>query len=254
MFCIHIYVPNTLLIHISQGISLQPSLSSSKGTDLLSSGRHDIQAQHSFLWKTWGRFTCRSLRNSYTTNYAFKPRIIVPEHLSRHLTNVSFVPIKDNRILLFAKYYTRGRRAPDYYLHLSIHEIRSDHRVGPALWSFNGSIDGYLSILDLELIKSTENALGITFWTKFDNHWKLFDISTTETDASDNFPLIESGRVGFNLMFKLENLSRGLSKILMQLCWTCSDVLQVILSPDRCILLNVDSKDNRHSDTIDVHY
>ena len=109
----------------------------------------------------------------------------------------------------------------EYYLHLSIHEIRSDHRVGPALWSFNGSVDGHFNIVDLELIKSSEYALGITFWVRFDDHWKLFDISTTETGASNNFPLIESGRIDFDLKFKLKRPfdgSPGLSNIFMQSC------------------------------------
>ena len=193
-----------------------------------------------------------ALRKSYTTNYAFQPRIIVPKHPSRDLEKISFVPIKGNRILLFAKYV--GRTFFESYLHLSIHEIHPDYRVGPALWSFNGGIDGHLDNLDLELIKSTENALGITFGARFDDHWKLFDISTTETDASDKFPLIELGRIDFDLTFKLENLTPGLSKFFMQLCCTRSDVLQVILSPDMHILLNVDMKNQRQNETIDVHY
>ena len=81
------------------------------------------------------------------------------------------------------------------YLHLSIHEIRSDHRVSPALWSFNGGVASHF-YCDLVPINYTENALGITFGLRFDDHWKLFDISTT--DASDKFPLIESGRIDFD--------------------------------------------------------
>ena len=108
-----------------------------------------------------------------------------------------------------------------HYLHLSIHEIRSDHRVGPALWSFNGGADGHFDIRDLELIKSTENALGVTFAVRFDNRWKLFDLSTTETDTSNNFPLIESGKIGFDHKFKLsskfDQRSNGLFKF-MQSC------------------------------------
>ena len=108
---------------------------------------------------------------------------------------------------------THGR-----YLHLSIHEIRSDHRVGSALWSFNGCIDHFDKGCDLQLIKSTENTLGITFWVRSADHWKLFDISTTETDASINFPLIESGRIDFDLELKwtlvLEDLEPGLSKFM----------------------------------------
>ena len=258
--CVEVWTPSpTLQTQRWLGIShLRRSLSSSEGNYLLSPEPHDIRAQHPFLWKTWGSFTCRSLRKSYTTNYASKPRIIVPKHPSWHLKKISFVPIKSNRILLFAKKYTAGGplSSADYYLHLSIHEIRSDHRVGPALWSFNGNVDGYLNNFNLELIKSTKNALGIAFWARFDDHWKLFDLSITETDASNNFPLIESGRINFDLKFKSESLrnqSPGLSRIFMQSRWTCSDVLQVILSPDTRILLNVDMS-LRDNETIDIHY
>ena len=154
------------------------------------------------------------------TNYAFKPRIIVPKHPSRRLTKMSFVPIKGNRILLFAKYSAGERRTREYYLHLSIYEIRSDYRVGPALWSFNGNVDGHFDMRDLELIKSTENAMGITFGVRFDDHLKLFDISTTETDTSNNFPLIESRRINFDVKFKSRSRDSnpGLSKFFMQSC------------------------------------
>ena len=128
-----------------------------------------------------------------------------------------FVPIKGNRILLFARYFgKRTIRSYAPYLHLSIHEIRSDNCVGPALWSFDGSVDGHFNIYYLELIKSTEIAFGITWGERFEDHWKLFDISTTETDASDNFPLIESGRIDFDL--KIRGNSLGLSEIFMQWC------------------------------------
>ena len=105
------------------------------------------------------------------------------------------------------------------YLHLSIHEIRSDHRVGPALWSFNGGVTShlYIGFGNLVPINYTENALGITFGLRFDDHWKLFNISTT--DASDNFPLIESGRIDFDIKlyssWERRN-SLGLSEISMQ--------------------------------------
>ena len=103
------------------------------------------------------------------------------------------------------------------YLYLSIHEIRSDHRVGPVLWSFNSGVARHFYIDDLVPISYTENALGITFGVQFDDHWKLFDISTT--DASDNFPLIESGRIDFDIKLSSElerRNSLGLSEIFMQ--------------------------------------
>ena len=103
------------------------------------------------------------------------------------------------------------------YLYLSIHEIRSNHRVGPALWSFNGGVASHFDIDDLVPISYTENAMGITFGVQFDDHWKLFDISTTDT--SDNFPLIESGRIDFDIMLYSElerRNSLGLSEIFMQ--------------------------------------
>ena len=118
-------------------------------------------------------------------------------------------------MLLFAKYKEIINWSN--YLYLSIHEIRSDHRVGPALWSFNGGVASHFHIDDLVPINYTENALGITFGVQFDDHWKLFDISTT--DASDNFPLIESGRIDFDIKLYSEwerRSSLGLSETFMQ--------------------------------------
>ena len=68
------------------------------------------------------------------------------------------------------------------------------------------------------MIKSTENTLGIIVAARCSDHWKLFDISTTETDASNNFPLIESGRIDFDLKLKSrwDYGSRGLSEIFIQ--------------------------------------
>ena len=155
------------------------------------------------------------MRKLYTTHYAFKPRIIVPEHPSRNLEKISFIPIKGNRILLFAKYKEIFNGSN--YLCLSIHEIRFDHRVGPALWSFNGGVHGHFDIDDLVPINYTKNALGITFGVRFDDHWKLFDISTT--DASDNFPLIESGRIDLDVKLYSEwdhRRSLGWFKIFIQ--------------------------------------
>ena len=154
------------------------------------------------------------MRKSCTTHYAFKPRIIVPKRPSRDLEEVLVVPVKGNRILLFAKYvgYLNGS-----YLHLSIHKIRSDRRVDPGLWSFYGSGNYHLNIFKLMPIKSTENELGITFGVRFIGYWKVFNIST---DASDNSPLIESGRINYGLKLKasewvgVEN-SLGLSQIFM---------------------------------------
>ncbi|KIJ90595.1 hypothetical protein K443DRAFT_686667 [Laccaria amethystina LaAM-08-1] len=163
----------------------------------------------------------------------YEPRIIVPEHPSRYLGKISFIPIKGNRILLFAKYVKNN---PKTYLHLSIHEIRSDNRVGPTLWSFDGDVHSRFDLYNFVPIKSTENALGITFGEQFNDHWKMFDICTTDTDASDNFPLIESGRIDFGLKFKSESLGLG------------------ILSPDRRILLKADSSQQRDYETIDINY
>ncbi|EDR04723.1 uncharacterized protein LACBIDRAFT_330322 [Laccaria bicolor S238N-H82] len=171
------------------------------------------------------------------TTCTLKPRIIVPKHPSRDLAEISFVPIKGNRILLFAKYLEKITYKA--YLHLSIDEIRADDRVGRALWSFNGSVDGHFNIDDLELIKSTRNPLGITFGVRFDDHCKLFDISTTDTDASDKFPLIESGKVIFAL--KLTSKSEN-------------DKSLVMLSPSGHILLNANLERNRRDETIDIHY
>ena len=185
----------------------------------------DIRVQHLFLRKTWGWFTCRSLGKLHTTHYAFKPRIIVPNHLSWLLIEFSFVPIKGNHTLLFAKYIENLV----HFLHLSIHEIRSDSRVGPALWSFNSRVPDHWNDSHLELIKSTKNPLAITFMVWFNDHWRLFDISTaTETEASNKFRLkVESGRIDVDLKIKglkwAHDDNLGLSEIFMQ-CRICSNV------------------------------
>ena len=149
----------------------------------------------------------------------------------------------------------------DSYLYLSIHEIRSDYRVGLALWSFNGGTYGHFHINDLELIKSTQNALGITFRAQFTDHWKLFDISTTDTIASDNFPLFESGRIEHDRKLKKQSWSgensRGLSENFSQsevVLNLVSCVPQVVLSPDTRILLNTDLEEGREDETIGIHY
>ena len=98
----------------------------------------------------------------------------------------------------------------DHFLHLSIHEICSDSRVGPSLWSSNSSVRGDFNIVDFELIKSTENPLAITFWALFGDQWKLFDISTTQTDALIKFDLKVK-----ELKWVREN-SVGLSEIFMK--------------------------------------
>ena len=76
--CIEAWTPSpTLQTQISQEIwHFQPPWFPPKGNQFLSREWHDVQAQHQFLWKTWGWFTCRSLRKSYTTNYVFKSRNI----------------------------------------------------------------------------------------------------------------------------------------------------------------------------------
>ena len=75
---------------------------------------------------------------------------------------------------------------------------------------------------DLVPIKSTNNAFGTIFGAECHDHWKLFDISTTGTNASDNFPLIESGRIDHDLKPKerelVDNNDLGLSEIFMQPC------------------------------------
>ena len=68
------------------------------------------------------------------------------------------------------------------------------------------------------LIKSTDNALGVAFGVQFDDDWKLFDISTIGTHTLDDFPLIESGRIDFDLKLVSKwdhKISLGLSKFFM---------------------------------------
>ena len=191
-----------------------------------SSGENEVDS-HAAHWESRVQLT-----------NAFKPRINFLKHPLGTFGEISVVPIKGSRILLLA-HYKEVAYAP--YLHLSIHEIRSNNRVGPALWSstcpggpapwFIRSFARGLNASKLELKKSTESALGITLEAQFDDHWKLFNISpssTTEADALNDFPLIESGRIDYvpkpkeNPWMGEDRL--GLSEILMQSCRTCSHV------------------------------
>ena len=121
----------------------------------------------------------------------------------------------------FGKYRNARHPKMDCFLCLSIHEICSDNRVGPALWSFESSVDDDFNASDFEVIKSTQNPLTITFRMWFGNYWKLFEISTTtETNASDNLTLIESGRIDFDSKIKGREWEHqntlGLFEIFMQ--------------------------------------
>ena len=104
--------------------------------------------------------------------------------------------------------------------HLLIYQIRPDNRVqAPALWSFESSVGGFNNS-KLKLMNFTENPLAFTSWAPFGYDWKLVDLPTTETDASDNFPPMQCGRIDFDVKIKgLEGVrknSLGLSEIYMQ--------------------------------------
>ncbi|EDR00725.1 uncharacterized protein LACBIDRAFT_313184 [Laccaria bicolor S238N-H82] len=174
-------------------------------------------------------------RNIYSSG-KHEPRIIGLQHGSWGFIRFSFVPIKGNQMLLLGKYTKFGHSMKYRFLYLSIHDIRSDNRVGPALWSFESRVDGVFNMSDLELIKTTKSPLAITFRVWFRDHWKLFD--TTQTDASDNFIPIESGRIDFDSKIKGRDHEYSLVK----------------LSPDRRILLNMDVDEYRSNETIDIHY
>jgi len=102
------------------------------------------------------------------------------------------IPINRNRILLIGKSSSLRHETCDY-LHLSIHEIHS-YRVGPALWTYHNY--GHSNIFQLQPMKSTTNALGITFGIDFKDHMELFDVST---DAKENsYPLVEAGKLNYS--------------------------------------------------------
>ena len=68
---------------------------------------------------------------------------------------------------------------------------------------------------------------------QFDDHWKLSDISTIDNDTSYNFPLIESGRIDFNLKLNSKP-QRGSSVGLSQV--SCSRVeLALMCRPSHTI-------------------
>jgi hypothetical protein len=111
--------------------------------------------------------------------------------------SISFtlIPINHNQILLIGKCHEESYYDDDYwdYLHLSIHEIHS-YRVGPALWTYDHY--GHSNIFQLQPMKSTTNALGITFGVHSESRMELFDISTEAKKGC--YPLIEAGQLNYS--------------------------------------------------------
>jgi hypothetical protein len=105
----------------------------------------------------------------------------------------TLIPIHRNRILLIGQCHEESYYDDQTwdYLHLSIHEIHSYH-VGPALWTYHSY--GYLNIFQLRPMKTTTNALGITFGVHSQSCMELFDIST---DAKDSYPLVKAGQLNY---------------------------------------------------------
>ena len=107
----------------------------------------------------------------------------------------TLIPINRNRILLIGKSFEQSYHDDEtwHYLHLSIHEIRSYH-VGPALWTYHDY--GHSNIFELQAMKSTTNALGITFAVDSKTRMELFDVSS---DAKkDRYPLVEAGQLNYS--------------------------------------------------------
>ncbi|KIJ95325.1 hypothetical protein K443DRAFT_683104 [Laccaria amethystina LaAM-08-1] len=153
-----------------------------------------------------------------------EPRMITRLQSTSYGNSFSLIPINRNQILLIGTCHEESYDNDDTwdYLHVSVHEIHS-YCVGPALWTYHNY--GRSNIFQLQPMKSTTNALGITFGVDFKSHMKLFAVST---DTKDRYPLVEAGQL---------NYSRQLNDA-------------VVLSPDRRILLNAD----RDNETIDVFY
>ena len=104
------------------------------------------------------------------------------------------IPINGNRILVIGQSLEESYYTDEiwHYLHLSIHEIHS-YRVGPALWTYHHY--GRSNIFELRPMKSTTNALGITFGVHSKSHMELFDISTD--GKKDSYPLVEPGQLNY---------------------------------------------------------
>ena len=80
-----------------------------------------------------------------------------------------------------------------YFLHLSVHEIHS-YRVGPALWTYHKY--GHSNIFKLQPMKSTTNALGITFGVDSTSCMELFDVSIDTKE--DSYPLVKAGKLSYS--------------------------------------------------------
>jgi len=108
----------------------------------------------------------------------------------------TLIPINHNRILLIGKTHEESYYTDEtwHYLHLSIHEIHSSYRVGPALWTYDDY--GHSNIFQLQPMKSTTNALGITFGIDSEDRMELFDVSTDAKE--DSYPLVEAGKLNYS--------------------------------------------------------
>ena len=104
------------------------------------------------------------------------------------------IPINRNRILLIGKSFEESYHDDEtwHYLHLSIHEIHS-YRIGPALWTYHDY--GHSNIFQLQQMKSTTNALGITFGVYSTSFMELFDVSI---DTKDSYPLVKAGKLNYS--------------------------------------------------------
>ena len=114
------------------------------------------------------------------------------------------IPINRNRILLIGKTFEESYYDDTtwHFLHLSIHEIHS-YRVGPALWTYHHY--GHSNIFQLQPIKSTTNALGITFGVHSKSRMELFDVSTD--GKKDSYPLVEAGQLNYGRQLNGAGLS-----------------------------------------------
>ena len=107
------------------------------------------------------------------------------------------IPINRNRILLIGQCLEESYHDDTtwHFLHLSIHEIHS-YRIGPALWTYHGY--GHSNIFKLRPMKSTTNALGITFGVHSKSRMELFDVSTNAKEDTYGYPLVEAGQLNYS--------------------------------------------------------
>ena len=131
------------------------------------------------------------------SQFLSQPQLIATLEFTSMGNNFMVIPINRSRILLIGQCLEESYHDDTtwHFLHLSIHEIRvHSFRIGPALWTYHDY--GHSNIFQLQPMKSTTNALGITFGVYSKSRMEQIDVSTDAKE--DDYPLVDAGQLNYS--------------------------------------------------------